>query len=112
MGGGSIRKPASGLALVGCVVAGITLLLRPGVSAEPRASNLEALGARYASEVRPLVAQYCHKCHSAERTEADLDLTAFVTLSDVRKDARAWQRVREMIDGGQMPPRGAKQPSS
>ena len=112
MGGGSIRKPASVLALVGCVVAGIALFLRPGVSAEPRESNLDALGERYASEVRPLVEQYCQKCHSAERTEADLDLMAFATLSDVRKDARAWQRVREMLDGGQMPPRGAKQPSS
>ena len=112
MGGGSIRKPASVLALVGCVVAGIALFLRPGVSAEPRESNLDALGDRYASEVRPLVAQYCQKCHSAERTEADLDLMAFATLSDVRKDAQAWQRVREMIDSGQMPPRGAKQPSS
>ena len=112
MAGGSIRKPASVLAIVGCVVAGIALFLRPGVSAEPRDSNLDALGDRYASEVRPLVARYCQKCHSAERTEADLDLMAFATLSDVRKDAHAWQRVREMIDSGQMPPRGAKQPSS
>ena len=112
MAGGSIRKPASVFAIVGCVVAGIALFLRPGVSAEPRESSLDELGDRYASEVRPLVERYCQKCHSAERTEADLDLTAFATLSDVRKDAQAWQRVREMLDSGQMPPRGAKQPSS
>ncbi len=112
MGGGSIRKLASVFALVGCVIVGITLFPQPGVSAEPLESSLDALGDRYATEVRPLVAQFCQKCHSAERTEADLDLTAFATLADVRKDARAWQRVREMIDGGQMPPRGAKQPSA
>ena len=46
MAGGSIRKPASMLAIVGCVVAGIALLLRPGVSAEPRDANLEVLGER------------------------------------------------------------------
>ncbi len=112
MGGGSIRKSASVIAFVGCLVAGIALFLRPGVTAEPRESDLDTLGDRFSSEVRPLVQRYCQECHSADRTEADLDLMAFATLSDVRKDARTWQHVREMIDGGQMPPRGAKQPSS
>ena len=80
MGGGSIGKPARVVALVACVVAGIGLFLRPGVSAEPRKSDLDALAERYASEVRPLVEQYCQKCHSAERAEAVLDLAAFATL--------------------------------
>ena len=56
MPSGSIRKPASMLAILGCVVAGIALFLQPGVSAEPRDANLETLGERYATEVRPLVA--------------------------------------------------------
>lgn len=72
----------------------------------------EALAARYESEIRPLVAKYCHECHAAETTtEADLDLAHFAHLAEIRKAPRAWQKVREMLDAGQMPPKDAPQPA-
>lgn len=71
----------------------------------------EALAARYEREIQPLVAKYCHDCHSAETTtEADLDLDRFANLADIRKAPREWQKVREMLDNGQMPPKDAPQP--
>ena len=65
----------------------------------------------YADRIRPLVAKYCGECHSGEQPEADLDLTKFKTLADIRKATRAWQKVGEMLDGGQMPPKDAAQPT-
>ena len=51
------------------------------------------------------------ECHSAERTEADIDLVSFATLADIRKHPQVWQKVGEMLDSGQMPPKDAKQPT-
>lgn len=76
-----------------------------------QAPNWAALGDAYAKDVRPLVLKYCQRCHGSERQEADVNLEAFARLADVRKDARAWQKVLEMLDTEQMPPRKAKQPS-
>ena len=56
------------------------------------------------------MAKYCRECHLAETTtEADLDLSRFAALADVRKAPREWQKVREMLDSGQMPPKEAQQ---
>ncbi len=61
----------------------------------------------YTKSIRPLVAKYCYECHDDKKPEADLDLTTFGTLADVKKATKVWQKVGEMIDGGQMPPKDA-----
>lgn len=66
----------------------------------------------YTKSIRPLIARYCHECHSGKQAEADLDLSTFATLADVKKATKVWQKVGEMIDGGQMPPKDAKQPTA
>ena len=45
--------------------------LRPVAAETPDANSLEKL---YQSEIRPLVEQFCHKCHSGELIEAEIDL--------------------------------------
>ncbi|HEV3004041.1 MAG TPA: DUF1587 domain-containing protein, partial [Pirellulales bacterium] len=70
-----------------------------------------ALENAYANEIRPLVVHHCHECHSGKSPEAELDLAAFATLPDVRKHPQSWQKVREMLDSGQMPPPDAPQPA-
>jgi hypothetical protein len=78
---------------------------RPVLAADPPADD-------YAKSVRPLVAKYCHECHTGKQPEADLDLSTFATLADVKKAPKVWQKVGEMIDGGQMPPKDADQPTA
>src|SRR5205823_8537253 len=46
----------------------------PVVAADEPA--MKALEKAYATEIRPLVARYCQKCHSEERTEAEIDLAS------------------------------------
>src|SRR5262249_22343594 len=43
--------------------------------------------------------------------EADINLLQMETWADVRKHARTWQKVREMLESGQMPPQEARQPT-
>lgn len=66
---------------------------------------------RFAAQIRPLLHKYCIECHSDSTTEADIDLSAFAVTEDVRRNTAVWQRVREILASGQMPPRDSKQPS-
>src|SRR5262249_25580362 len=99
------------VALAACAfaAAGLVHLYSSTGAAEPAA---DPLAAEYTKEVRPLFQRYCWRCHSTnKRQEADVDLESFATLADVRKAPRTWQKVLEMLETGQMPPREAKQPS-
>ncbi|MFO0843575.1 MAG: DUF1592 domain-containing protein [Gemmataceae bacterium] len=68
------------------------------------------LATEYTKEVRPLLQRYCARCHSAKNPEGDVNLESFVTLADVRKAPKTWQKVLEMLGSEQMPPRGARRP--
>lgn len=79
------------------------------MAAEP---GFDALARTYSTEVRPLVVQYCHQCHSGEVIEAEIDLSSFASFADVQKHPGVWLKVAEMLDSGQMPtPEAEKQPT-
>jgi hypothetical protein len=92
------------------VLAGLCVSPYPAAAAD--APKVKALEAAYARDIRPLMQTYCHKCHSEGHAEAEIDLAALATFSDVRKHPRTWQKVGEMLDSGQMPPKEARQPTA
>jgi mono/diheme cytochrome c family protein len=65
----------------------------------------------YVAIAQPLLQKYCHDCHAGEVTEAELDLAAFATDADVRKQPAVWVQIRDVLTTGDMPPKAAKQPS-
>ena len=69
----------------------------------------ERLGDEYQQQVHGLVERFCLECHSTKAKEGELDLQRFLTLADVRRSPRAWQKVAEMLDNGEMPPKDAPQ---
>jgi hypothetical protein len=75
-------------------------------------ADMAALAEPYQKEVAPLLTRYCHACHAGDVVEADLDLSAFATLAEVRRQPRVWQKVGEMLDTDQMPPADAEQPTA
>ena len=85
----------------------VFVISTPLQAADPDPGVLET---SYSKTIRPLIVRYCHECHSADRTEADIDLAGFAIWSDVRKDPPVWQKVGEMLESAQMPPKGARQP--
>ncbi|MBI5760920.1 MAG: DUF1592 domain-containing protein [Planctomycetales bacterium] len=96
-------------------VCGLVLLLgccatRDGIAADQTA--FDAIGAEYTRDVRPLLTQFCLRCHSMEKQEGELDLERFAKLDDVRRGTAAWLKVAEMLDNGEMPPKKSKQPSA
>ena len=73
---------------------------------EPTESELAS---QFDQQVRAIVIDYCSECHSPDLSEADIDLTDFKSLADVQKSLPVWQKVAEMLDSDQMPPKDAKQ---
>jgi hypothetical protein len=87
------------------------VLLPPSGLAAASDPNLTTLEQTYQRHIRQLLARYCHECHSEDRTEADIDFGDFITWADVRKHPETWQKVSEMLESSQMPPKKARQPS-
>ena len=75
-------------------------------------ASFSTIGDEYERDVRPLIQQFCLDCHSVENREGELDLEQFVKLTDVRRETRVWVRIVEMLDSGEMPPKGSPQPSA
>ncbi|HVA45162.1 MAG TPA: DUF1592 domain-containing protein [Pirellulales bacterium] len=91
------------------VVAIAICLAACGLAAE--IESFETLAEQYAGSTRPILVAYCTDCHSTADHEGELDLERFTALADVRRAARVWQKVAEMLAGGEMPPKSAEQPS-
>lgn len=81
------------------------------LAAEPKVDHFAGLAEEYVTHTRPLLQQFCLKCHSTAKRKGELDLERFATLAEVRRGTKAWLKVVEMLDNGEMPPKESKQPS-
>jgi hypothetical protein len=61
--------------------------------------------------IRPLISEYCLKCHSTEKHKGDLDLERFSTLDEVKRHPKVWQTVAEQLANNEMPPKDKPQPA-
>ena len=89
----------------------VFILLQGMLLAEPATPSFDRLANIFQTETRPLLQQFCLKCHSTVEQQGDLDLERFATLADVRRGTKAWLKVVEMLDNGEMPPAESKQPT-
>lgn len=89
----------------------VALLSLPRQVTQADEPNVKSLEQAYVPDIQPLVKRYCHECHSGDLIEAEIDLGSFTTWADVRKHPRAWQKVGEMLESGQMPPKDSPQPT-
>jgi len=55
---------------------------------------------------------HCLNCHSGEKPKAELSLSKFTDDASVIKDRKTWNRVREVIQSGEMPPESRPQPTA
>jgi Protein of unknown function (DUF1592)/Protein of unknown function (DUF1588)/Protein of unknown function (DUF1587)/Protein of unknown function (DUF1585)/Protein of unknown function (DUF1595) len=99
--------------VVGLLAAVFTLAVRylPAQSPPARHSEFDILAKEYTTEIRPLVQRYCQRCHGTKRAEGEVNLAAIKTWVDVRANLRIWQKAAEMLEGSQMPPVEARQPT-
>jgi hypothetical protein len=95
-----------------CLIASLaaTTCLFAGAGAA-EIESFAALADQYAKQTRPIVVGFCTECHSTATPDGELDLQRFADLAEVRRAPRVWQKVAEMLDNGEMPPKSAEQPS-
>lgn len=102
-----------GIGNSGRFVVGLSLLLPVVLAGAGDGPSPSAkLAAEYGSEVRPILERYCLGCHSTKAKKGDLDLERFTSLGAVRKDAKPWQGMVEMLETGEMPPKKKPQPTA
>ena len=61
-------------------------------------------------DVAQVLSAHCLSCHGDTRPKADLSLTKYTTAEAILKDRKVWQRVQEVIHGGEMPPEPRPKP--
>ena len=78
-------------------------------------SNLsfDSLQDQFQSTHQSLLKKYCITCHSAAENQGELDLEPYRSVADIRNNIVPWQRVLDMLDDGEMPPKDAeRQPTA
>jgi mono/diheme cytochrome c family protein len=86
----------------------------PGVAlaqaAKPKGAAAKPAPDRFASQAGPFLTKYCAGCHGATRPKGDLSLAAFSDDASVLRGRKVWAKVKENVEGGDMPPEGKPQP--
>lgn len=99
-------RPSSPASLA-AVASGLGLAL---ASALPAQDALGAASQTFDQSIRPLLQQFCLKCHSTEKQKGDLDLEAFTSFDVVRRQPLVWQQVAAQLAEREMPPQTSRQP--
>lgn len=80
----------------------------------PDAQVVEALDPAtvdYETEIGPLMKRYCFECHGETKQKGDIRLDVLDPDIVHGPDAEGWHTALDMINGGEMPPRRADQPT-
>lgn len=62
-------------------------------------------------QLQPFVAKYCADCHSGDEAEAQLALDRYADLDAILKDRDRWEKVRDYVQMGLMPPEDVPRPN-
>lgn len=106
-----MQPPAPGLSLVApfCCLAVAGLLTAAARADSP--DLYTSASQAFRGEVKPLVGNYCLKCHSSEKHKGEIDLEQFVSATNVFQHPKSWEKVLEQLTSGDMPPREKPQPT-
>ena len=63
------------------------------------------------SQVESFLAKHCRGCHGRTRPKGGLDLSTLPGDAEIWSRRRVWERVREYVEGGIMPPEDRPQPT-
>ncbi len=67
--------------------------------------------ATFENDIRPVLDQYCVKCHGGEKTKGDVNFKKFTNTTDVLHGPEVWLKAITQLREHNMPPEGKTQPS-
>ncbi len=93
--------------------AGLFLVLATSVLSIARGQeNVRAeLDSQFTRTVQPFLETYCVGCHGQQRPAAQMDLSGFTTMTALMQDGHRWSQMLGRLEAGEMPPKGARQPT-
>ena len=62
-------------------------------------------------QIKPLLKQYCVDCHNPEKQKGDLDLVPFLDDAKMKEHRDVWEKIAELVESREMPPKKKPQPS-
>ncbi len=62
-------------------------------------------------DLKPVLAEFCYPCHGKEKKKGELDLEQFATDPAFARNRDLWEKVRNSLEGREMPPEGKAQPT-
>ena len=80
-------------------------LAQSGPAADPPQTSA------FDAKIKPLLEQYCIKCHNSDRNAGGLPLDVYTSEAHAKKDRKVWENVQRAIAEGEMPPKGKPQPT-
>jgi len=66
----------------------------------------------FANDVRPVLQNYCFRCHDGRKHKGDVDLSIFTNEQAVLRQPKLWGQVLEQLNDRTMPPAKKPQPSA
>ncbi len=82
----------------------------PAVQVNRAGADQRAAAAAFHTAVAPFFAKHCNACHGAVKPKGGLNLTLLQDGTAARAQRKTWERVREYVEGGVMPPDDRPQP--
>ena len=70
----------------------------------------EAHKKQYEAFVRPMIENFCYKCHGPEKQKGDLNLRDHASYDSILKHPKLWSDVGKRVMGFEMPPEGSAAP--
>ena len=86
----------------------LSLILLCNVTTAQETDAFAPLQKQFEQTQQAALKQYCLSCHSAAEKQGELDLEQFQSVANMRQNVVPWQRVVEMMDDGEMPPKEAE----
>ncbi len=91
------------------VVAGVTAgaARGPGQAIAPTSAATDG----FQTHVRPVLEEFCFRCHGETKHKAGLSFSHFATAQQARAEHEVWSKVLRVLQEHEMPPEGKPQPS-
>ncbi|MCL4221685.1 MAG: DUF1592 domain-containing protein [Phycisphaerales bacterium] len=100
-----LRRPVTTLVVLGGGVVGALGLARPNqpdpAPGDPQARQLEQ---RLRDDVMPLLAEFCMRCHGAEKSKGEVRFDGLASIGQIMAMASDLTVARELVATGEMPP--------
>ncbi|MSU65504.1 MAG: DUF1592 domain-containing protein [Opitutus sp.] len=85
----------------------LTAFALSGGAREAESSRAD-LEAQFSGKVQPFLETYCVNCHGSDEPEAEMDLSAYPSMTALLQDGQRWGLLLERLKTEEMPPTKAK----